>query len=93
MCRQRTRDGADGDLVAVRERVVRVRGARVDVDRHRHAVLEREPAVAGEVVGVGVRLEDAHDPDAEPLGLRQVLLDRVGGVDEERLARSASPTR
>ena len=40
----------------------------------------------GDVVGVVVRLEHAHDPHARPLGRREVGLDRVGGVDHHRLA-------
>ena len=36
--------------------------SRVDADRD--AVLEREPSVPGDVVGVRVRLEDADEPDA-----------------------------
>ena len=67
--------------------LVRVLGLRRRVHANRQAVLEREPAVAGDVVGVRVRLEHADDPDAVPLGLVEVLLDRVGRVDEERLAR------
>ena len=53
----------------------------------RQAVLEREPPVPGDVVGVRVRLEDAHDPHVVPRRLLEVLLDRVGGVDDDRLAR------
>ena len=34
------------------------------MDGNGHTVLEREAAVTGEVVGVGVRLEDAHDSRA-----------------------------
>jgi predicted DNA-binding protein with PD1-like motif len=37
------------------------------------------------MVGVGVRLEDACEPQASPLGLVHVLLDRVRGVDDDRL--------
>ena len=54
--------------------------------RHGHAVLEREAAVTGDVVGVVVRLEHAHDPHAGPLRRLEVVLDRVGGVDDDRLA-------
>jgi hypothetical protein len=38
------------------------------------------------VVGVIVRLEHAHDPHVRPLGRLEVGLDRVGGVDDHRLA-------
>ena len=54
--------------------------------RDGHVVLEREAAVPGDVVGVVVRLEHAHDPHARPLGLLEVGLDRVGGIDDHRLA-------
>ena len=50
-------------------------------------MLERKPAVAGDVVGVSVRLDHARDPDAVPLGFGEVRLDRVRGVDQHRLAR------
>jgi hypothetical protein len=57
----------------------------VDADGDR--VLEREPAVAGQVVGVGVRLECPDDANLAPLGLLEVLLDREGRIDDHRLAR------
>jgi hypothetical protein len=44
--------------------------------------------VAREVVRVGVGLEDANDPHAAPLGLLEVLLDCVCGVDHDGFARS-----
>ena len=50
------------------------------------AVLERQAAVTGHVVGVVVRLDDADDRHAVPLGLGDVLLDRVCGIDDDRLA-------
>ena len=52
-----------------------------------HVVLQREASVAGDVVGVRVRLEDPHDPNRLVLGGLQVLLDRVGRIDHERLTR------
>jgi len=79
------RDVADRDLAAVLERVVRVLGLGRGMDAHGHVVLEREPAVAREVVGVGVRLERPHDAHLEPFRLREHLLDRVGRVDDDRL--------
>ena len=87
------RDRADLQLVAVLDRIVGVLriGERVDADRN--VVLEREAAVAGEVVGVGVRLEHAYDPHARPLGHLEVGLDRVGGIDDHRLAVASSPIR
>ena len=81
------RDRADGDLVSVLERIVRVCGAGAAVDRHRQPVLQRKPAVPGDVVGVRVRLEHARDPEAARGGLLEEGLDRVRGVDEHRLAR------
>ena len=80
------RQRADRDLGAVLERLVRVLGLGERVDRDAHVVLEREAAVPGDVVGVVVRLQHAHDPHARPLGRREVGLDRVGGVDHHRLA-------
>ena len=50
-------------------------------------VLERQAAVAGDVVGVRVRLEHARDPQPSRRGLLEERLDRVRGVDEHRLAR------
>ena len=50
-------------------------------------MLEREAPVAREVVGVGVRLEHAHDPHALALRRLEVLLDRERRVDHDRLAR------
>ena len=72
--------------VAVGERLERVLGLGDRVDPHGDALLEREPAVPGDVVGVGVRLQDGDDPHAVALGLHEVLLDRVRGVDDDRLA-------
>ena len=57
----------------------------------RDAVLEGEAPVPRDMVGVGVRLERAHDPDVEPLGLRERPLDRERRVDDERLARLLAP--
>ena len=52
-----------------------------------HAVLEREAAVPRDVIGVRVRLEHARDPHVPLLRLGQVLLDRVGGIDDHGLTR------
>ena len=49
-------------------------------------VLERQAAVAGDVIGVRMGLEHADDPHACLLGFFEVGLDRVGGVDDHRLA-------
>ena len=53
------------------------------MDAHRDAVLEREPPVPGEVVGVRVRLDRADDADVALRGLLEVLLDREGRVDDD----------
>ena len=69
-------DVPDLDLVAVRHRIVRVRGAGRRVDGHRDAVIEREAAVAGDVICVRVRLDRPHDAGVEALGLGEDRLDR-----------------
>ena len=79
---------ADGDLVAVLERLARVRDVGQGVDRDRHVVFKREAPVAGDVVGVVVRLEHADDPHACPLGFGEQRLDPIGRVDGRRLAGS-----
>jgi hypothetical protein len=79
-------DRAGLDLVAVGERVVRIRDAGVPVNGDGHVVLEGEPPVPGDMVGVRVRLQNARDPEAELVGFAQVLLDRVRGIDEHGLA-------
>jgi hypothetical protein len=48
------------------------------------AVLEGEPPVPGDVVGVGVRLQRRDQPDAVPLRLLEVGLDPVRRVDHDR---------
>ena len=73
---------AELDLGTVGERIVLVLRLGVRVDRDRDAVLERQPPVAGEVVGVRVRLDRPHDPNAAALGGRQHRLDRVRGIDD-----------
>ena len=80
-------DLAELELDAVVQRVVRVLGLGGGVDRDRDAVLEREPAVPGEVVGVRVRLDDADDPTPRARGLLEERLDRVGRVDDRGDAR------
>ena len=47
-------------------------------------MLQGEAPVAGEVIGVGVRLDRPDDADAALLGLFEVLLDREGRVDDDR---------
>jgi copper transport protein len=48
-------------------------------------VLEREPAVPGDVIGVRVGLEHPNDADARLVSRGEVLLDRVRRVDQEGL--------
>ena len=85
------RDIAYAKLVAILDRVERVLrlGQRMDADRQ--PVLEREPPVPGEVVGMGVRLEHTHDAYAAALRLLEVRLDHVGRVDDHRLAALLIP--
>ena len=78
-------DVPDLELVAVRQRIVRVRDLGGRVDGHRDAVIEREAAVPGDVVGVRVRLDRPHDADAEPLGLGEDRLDREVRIDDDDL--------
>ncbi len=52
----------------------------------RDAVLEREAAVARDVVGVRVRLDDADEPDVAPLCFLDDRLDRVRRIDDDRHA-------
>ena len=51
-------------------------------------MLEREAAVPGEVIRVGMGLDRPDDVDLAPVGLLQVLLDRKGGVDDGCFARA-----
>ena len=69
---------------AVLERLERELGLRSRVDGDRGVGLERQAAVAGDVVGVRVRLEDALDADVPTGGLLEVRLDRVGRIDDDR---------
>ena len=80
-------DLSSDELVTAGRRLVLVGRAGGRMDRDRDPVLEGEPAVPGDVVGVRMRLERADDPNALLLGRRQVLLDLVPGIDDERLAR------
>jgi hypothetical protein len=69
-------DVPDLDLVAVRHRIVRVRGAGCRVDGHRDAVIDGKAAVARDVVCVRVRLDRAHDAGVEAPSLGKDRLDR-----------------
>ena len=51
-------------------------------------VLEREPAVARDVVGVGVGLDRPNDANPASLGFLEVLLDRERRIDDDRLPRA-----
>jgi hypothetical protein len=53
------------------------------MDRDREPVLERKPAVPRDVVGVGMRLEDALDPHACFFGDGQDLFDRERRIDHD----------
>jgi hypothetical protein len=79
-------DVADLDLGSVDERFVREGRPGLIVDADRDALLEREPAVSRDVVGVRVRLEHADQPDAVSLGLHQHGFDLIRRVDDDRYA-------
>jgi hypothetical protein len=53
------------------------------VDEDRDAVLESKSPVAGNVIGVRVRLEDAGQAHRAPLALLEILLDRERRVDDD----------
>ena len=77
---------ADVQHLTVSEGVERVLGLGQRMNGDGQAVLEREPAMAGDVVGVSVRLEHAHDPHALLVSRLEVLVDCVRGVDHEGFA-------
>ena len=77
-------DLADLDLRAVVERLVRESGARILVNANPRVVLEREPSVTGDVIGVRVGLEDADEPNTVMLRRREHRLDVVGRIDDDR---------
>jgi hypothetical protein len=78
---------AERDLLPVLERLVRVLRVRRRVNVDRDLVLQSEPPVAGDVVRVRVRLEDARDAHVALLGLPEIGLDRVRGIDDHGLTR------
>ena len=80
-------DGSDVDLRAVGERPAIEARARLLVHVHRNPALERESAVPRDVIGVRVRLEGGDDRHLVPSRRIQILLDRVGRVDDHRDAR------
>ena len=80
------RHRADRDDVAVCERLEVELGLGERMNRHGQSVLECQPAVPGDVVGVRVRLEHALDADAFLLGRRKQLVDGERRVDHDRHA-------
>ena len=74
--------GAERELPAVVERLVRVARARLAVDVDDRAGRGREAAVAGDVVGVGVGLEHVLDRHAEVAREAQVLVDVEPRIDD-----------
>ncbi len=78
---------ADLELLTVRERVVVELGFRLGMHRDRQVVLQRQPAVARDVIRMSMRLEDAHEARLLLLRLGEVLLDCVGRVDDDRRPR------
>jgi copper transport protein len=75
---------ADLDLGPVLERFVLEARACERMNAHGDAVLEGEPAVPGDVVGVCVSLEDADDPDVAAGGIIQQRFDCVRRIDRDR---------
>ena len=75
----------------VLQRIERKLGLGQRMYRDGHAVLERETPVPGDVVGMRVRLEHAHDVNPFSGGGVDVLLDRIGGVDHEGFAAGGIP--
>jgi hypothetical protein len=49
-------------------------------------VLEREPPVSGDVVGMRVRFQHRDEPDVVAPARIQILLDRVGRIDDDARA-------
>ncbi len=82
---------AGRDDLPVLERLERVVRLGERVDRDRQPVLEREPSVPGDVVGMGMRLEHALDAHALLLGKCEVLLDRERGIDDHGDSRLRIP--
>ena len=76
---------AKRDLRAIGHRIVRVLGVGCRMDAHWDPVLEREAPVPGEVIGVRVRLDRADDADVALRGFGEVLLDREGRIDDDRV--------
>ena len=75
---------ADLEHLAVGERLVWELRLGEAVHRDGNAMLEREPAMTGDVVGVCVGLEHPLDPHPGRVCGGEVLLDRERGVDHDR---------
>ena len=92
--RARRQDGrADGDRIAGTQDVVRELGAGTGADVDGGARELGEPAVARDVVGMRVRLDDVHDPEAMPGRELEILVDRDRGVDHDGLPRVGDDVR
>ena len=85
------RDVPDAELVAVVPELVRVLGTRERMRGDRDRVVEGEPPVSREVIGVCVRLDHAGDVHVARGRLREQGLDRVRRVDEHGLAGLFTP--
>ena len=81
------RHRADREDIAVRQRLRLELGLGERMHRDRQAVLQREPAVPGHMVGVRVGLEHALDADAFLLGGGEQLVNGERWVDDDRHAR------
>ena len=87
-------DLAQLELEAVGQRVVGVLRLGGRVNRDRDAVLEREPAVPGQVIGMRVGLDDADDLDSALRRLREHRRSiAYGGSTIAATPASSSPTR
>ena len=84
VCSARTRTVPSSSSPAVVERLVVVLGRGVAVDVDRRAGRGREAAVAGDVVGVVVGLEDVLDLHAHVARELEVLVDLEARVDDGR---------
>jgi hypothetical protein len=57
------------------------------MNAHRDPVLQRQPAVTGDVVGVRVSLDRPNDMNSQVLRLGEDRLDRERRVDDDRFPR------
>ena len=84
VCSARTRSAAELELVAVVERLVLVVGRGLAMDVDRRAGRGPQPAVAGDVIGVVVGLEDVLDAHAHVARQLEVLVDLEPRIDHRR---------